>query len=314
MGVQNPFRKNVIYSYQNGDIAHSRHFGGGDMAFDLSKFLEIKDITKPIERLIDVLKSAVWTFYEPYYNKNIASTEESIRYLKVETDEKIRDLQIRSENRRQRIDLRRQRNVERIAQKAIEFLPENVPCESPNEDWIFRFFDSAQDFSDDEIQSVWAKILAGEIKRPGSFSYRSIDILKSLRKEEANMFSRVGSYIWKTDYGYEIFDFEKLNAYQKANGLSEKSFHHLKFLGLICPETGLSYSVSKEFNLFPSYFCRSFQIKAEKKINIPCLVLSEAGEELFPISGAQQDPKVVELFRSYIAELGGEVIELGSSK
>ncbi|MBA4354443.1 MAG: hypothetical protein C0409_07095, partial [Novosphingobium sp.] len=42
------------------------------------------------------------------------------------------------------------------------------------EDWQRKFASFAQDVSEPQMQRVWARILAGEIRKPGSFSYRTM--------------------------------------------------------------------------------------------------------------------------------------------
>jgi uncharacterized repeat protein (TIGR03899 family) len=91
---------------------------------------------------------------------------------------------------------RRQDNIERITGDAAEQLSteEEVPNERPDEDWISRFFAGAQDVSTEAMQSVWARILAGEIKRPGTYSLRTLDCLRNLSKVEAEAFVKAGHF------------------------------------------------------------------------------------------------------------------------
>lgn len=99
----------------------------------------------------------------------------------------------------ERIDYRekrRQQNIERIAEAAaLEFLDEQqVPDERPSEDWISRYFDIAQDVSEEEMQKVWSRILAGEIKAPGSFSLRALESLRLMTKHEAQYFELMSKF------------------------------------------------------------------------------------------------------------------------
>src|SRR5690606_25427708 len=67
---------------------------------------------------------------------------------------------------------------------------QSVTDEPLDEDWKTRFFNIAEDISNEEMQSLWGKILAGEIKQPKSYSLRTLELLKNLSKEEAEVFTK----------------------------------------------------------------------------------------------------------------------------
>src|SRR6202453_2433377 len=61
------------------------------------------------------------------------------------------------------------------------------------QDWSRHFFSSSQDVSDEDIQKIWARILAGEVTRPGSFAKRTLDALRLIDKQEADLFAALAS-------------------------------------------------------------------------------------------------------------------------
>jgi Protein of unknown function (DUF2806) len=52
------------------------------------------------------------------------------------------------------------------------------------DDWLNLFARLAEDKSSDDLRRLFGKVLAGEIKKPGSFSLRTIQILATVSKEE----------------------------------------------------------------------------------------------------------------------------------
>ncbi len=54
-------------------------------------------------------------------------------------------------------------------------------------------------FDDDERRTWWARLLAGEVQQPGSFSLRALALMDTLSTEEARLFTRVCAYAWMTD-------------------------------------------------------------------------------------------------------------------
>lgn len=68
---------------------------------------------------------------------------------------------------------------------------ETVSPEPVNEDWASRALAYAGETSEDELQKMWGRILAGEVRAPGSYSLRTLEFLKTLSKSDAELFTRV---------------------------------------------------------------------------------------------------------------------------
>ena len=68
-----------------------------------------------------------------------------------------------------------------------------MPAEKPEPEWVSRFFDIAAGITTEQLQYLWGRILAGEIKQPGSFSLRTLDVLRNLSRKEAESFVKLGS-------------------------------------------------------------------------------------------------------------------------
>lgn len=57
-----------------------------------------------------------------------------------------------------------------------------------------RILNIIQDISDVEAQALWGNILAGEVKKTGSFSLRTLDVLRNLDAHDAQLFKRVADF------------------------------------------------------------------------------------------------------------------------
>ena len=80
-----------------------------------------------------------------------------------------------------------------VVDAARELGDKEVFDHQPDPDWTARFFDDIQDISSEEMQSLWAKVLAGEVERPGSTSIRTLSILKNLDQAAASLFGNLCS-------------------------------------------------------------------------------------------------------------------------
>ena len=64
-----------------------------------------------------------------------------------------------------------------------------------NEDWIYRWRDAAGQVSSEDMQVLWGKVLAGEIRHPGAFSLRTLDFLRNLSPDEARLIERLAQFV-----------------------------------------------------------------------------------------------------------------------
>jgi hypothetical protein len=92
-------------------------------------------------------------------------------------------------------ELRAQANKEGVAKKAIEYLSresEQVSDkpETPEEDWLNIFERYAEDASSEKLRDLWARVLAKEIRKPKSFSLRTMRFISELDSETAQLFQK----------------------------------------------------------------------------------------------------------------------------
>lgn len=89
---------------------------------------------------------------------------------------------------------KRQRNIHKVVLLAAEKLGDKeVPNHEPDHDWTARFFNDVKDVSSEEMQLLWAKVLAGQVERPGNTSLRTLSILKNLDQSTAELFRKLCS-------------------------------------------------------------------------------------------------------------------------
>ena len=77
----------------------------------------------------------------------------------------------------------KQRNTERVAARTIELMAEQETPQAaypPSEDFMGPFGDIAENASSDDLVDLLARILAGEIHQPGTFSRRTLQTVSIL--------------------------------------------------------------------------------------------------------------------------------------
>lgn len=58
----------------------------------------------------------------------------------------------------------------------------------PDDDWLNVFERYVEDASSERLQGLWGKVLAGEIRRPGRFSTRTLRFLSEFSQADALTF------------------------------------------------------------------------------------------------------------------------------
>ena len=81
-----------------------------------------------------------------------------------------------------------------IAEKADKYYhkKKNDNYQNRDFDFFYRFYDNAGKVSDEEMQELWAKILAGEINQPGEYSLKTLLVLSSFSKTMETLVKREG--------------------------------------------------------------------------------------------------------------------------
>ncbi|MFC1491316.1 DUF2806 domain-containing protein [Nitrospinota bacterium] len=86
-------------------------------------------------------------------------------------------------------EISRQINLRKIAilaEEEGESIPDEEVSDDPiDSDWFTRWRENAQDVSGLDLQRLWAQILAGELKQPGSYSLHTVEFMRRLSKDDA---------------------------------------------------------------------------------------------------------------------------------
>lgn len=94
--------------------------------------------------------------------------------------------------------IRRDINVTKallVAEQTLKGDTEEPPTQSVNDDWLFRWRDNASGVSNEQLQILWGRILAGEIKAPGNYSFRTLEFLRNLTQTEAQKIERLSPFV-----------------------------------------------------------------------------------------------------------------------
>lgn len=252
--------------------------------------IDLKALSMPATKLIEAVRSAVGILYEPTRIRQKAKAEADAAIILAKNQAEVREIEVRASERLQDKELRRQTNIESITKKALDSLPSSVSDDPIDQDWIYQFFEHCQDIGNDQMQSIWARLLAGEVAQPGSFSLRTLRIVKDLQKEDADLFTRFCTFVWQTPNAGLMPVIPNIeNETIKKLGFYFSQLLHLDSLGLIEFDNHGGYKLQNVTRLVIFYYGRQHIVsvpQGKRDLQLGLALLTSIGKELTPISGS----------------------------
>lgn len=215
--------------------------------------------------------------------------------------------------------VREQINLDRITEKAAESLthfaeatPEQpeVPQAPISDDWLNVFEREAGQKSTEEMQAMFAKVLAGEIQKPSAYSIKSVRLLGSLDQRTANLFKRFCSMCIALQMHDHVIDARvpSLGSNAASNGLRKfgltfDSLNHLQEYGLIISDYNSWMDYSPSFGSAEQPVVIPFTFGHEKwglvktdgfqgnQLKIHGVALTRSGKELMRVVSVEAEPK-----------------------
>ena len=240
--------------------------------------------------------------------------------------------------------LREQVNLDLISQRAAnEIMDANDPIDQSgseesgsiiNDDWLNAFETEARQKSTEEMQAFFGKVLAGEIRRPGSYSTRTVKILGSLDKNIAYHFVRLCSMSVSTQI-QDMITVPSLDGNASDNALKEYGldFATLNLLnehGLIIADynswyefkPGVAFSgAGQQAVCFPlNYLGRHWILmpvsedRIGKTLRIHGVALTQSGRELYKIVRVKPLDKYSQELAQFLKKRGFRMIEVSGGE
>lgn len=273
-------------------------------------------LSAPLTKLIEAVSNAIGKAYEPRYRRKMAdakayeikriademrnNSDLPIVYNGTESLIDISDydaLRKRAGNRLAYQEMLKQENIETVVDKAfIELDGKELESEETiSPEWMNRFINMAGEISTEEMQNIWAKVLAGEVIKPSSYSMKTLECLRNLSVNDAELFGKIADFVVSDRL---VYGDNELN--QRYN-ISYNDILALDDCGLI-NSSGLiilKHQVHDQKVLildFGKYILLATS-KEKRDITLPQFPLTRAGKELLPIARKK------ELEDRYIADV-----------
>jgi Protein of unknown function (DUF2806) len=160
-------------------------------------------------------------------------------------------------------------------------------------DWFARWRVNSEDVSNDEMQRLWARILAGETKEPGSFSLHTLDFIRRLSKDDAAQIEKLAPFVSGRHVFHDGPHTGEIDKILEGKGLSLGMLIELQDLGVMSGIEALGFATQfRSIHTHEFFQAIRFQNKA--------LIIT-----------AEDPTKILEMFVYGITKVGSQVISLG---
>jgi len=161
-----------------------------------TSLINLGELSRPATVLVEKISEAVGGVFRPYQIRRVAQAEAEAEKIRAVSQIEVTDLHRRAMHRFLEEEAKKQQNIESITSKALPQVGDSAVPDQVENDWLTNFFDKCRLISDEDMQVLWSKVLAGEANKPGKFSKRTIGLLSSLDKSDALLFQRFCAFGW----------------------------------------------------------------------------------------------------------------------
>ncbi len=206
----------------------------------------------------------------------------------------------------------REVNIAKAILKAEEELgadSSTPPTSFASDDWLRRWKEYASCIGSEELQALWGRVLAGEVKTPGNYSVRFLNFLHNLSRDEANLIERAMSFV------IDDFIFREGSTYLESVGINFSAILRLQEIGVLAGAEAIG--LKKTFSSGDQSSYRTIMQShgyaigirgndPKAVLEIPAYIVTSLGRQL--VSIGKFAPNV-----EYIQCLGGDIKAKGFS-
>lgn len=194
---------------------------------------DVAGLSKPLTKLVETLANGAGILYGPIHKKRMAkATAEEIQIIAdvcqknlqipidyekdgvvISTNQQIADLAKRAMLCNLAQEMNKQQNIEEILRVTKDVLEHEtaVSNEPVSQTWLSNFLEAAGHVEEEDLQKIWGKLLAGEIKQPNSYSLRTLNTLKNMTTNEAKIFQFLSPYVMRIGNDFILPNDRKLH-------------------------------------------------------------------------------------------------------
>ena len=212
---------------------------------------------------------------------------------------------------------REYKNLAAVIEKAAPDIVSNEVKIKEDNDFFYGLFEYAKSVTSEEVQNLVAKILAGEYNSPETYSMSTLQVLRSMGKNELANFSNFASlHVERHGFLKDFFNFnEKTLAARKGIDVEYGDFLELQNLGLIRAGDHATLVNMEQGNIIqlstPSGILLLKTSSERVNWHFPtCYGLTRAGKEIMQHIDIHKSEIFFGWLKTYFIEMGFEELTL----
>lgn len=196
-----------------------------------------------------------------------------------------------------------------LAEEECRNLPlEHISTVAVDPDWLVRWRDGAQDAVSVQLKRYWARLLAGEVLKPSTYSVRTMEFLRTISRSDLEMLNIVARFC------FEGFIYRNPGNYFSLD-LHQPMFEQLEELGLLRgvygrPESWtLNSTTGDDFSAILACHSKAIFVEGgqpDDDQRLPVFRLTRFGREVFSLCQVDADT-------AYLLAVAGELKKRGFS-
>jgi hypothetical protein len=219
-------------------------------------------------------------------------------------------------------EARKQSNLSGVAVEAVEAMKAlPAPEEEPNvdeddtvhdmlsDDWLNMFQRYAEDASSEQLQQLWGQVLAGEIRKKGSFSRQTLRFVAELDGETAQNCEWIAEYVignwipkgkdWNTgEYLLRLVDLQRMGLIEGVSGLGPNN----------------SFKINEDGTFMMTSGTKGLVIKGEpgRECSLDTFLVTRLGKEVFSLLPPDREGKALRRAADALDKIGLTTIYLAA--
>lgn len=252
---------------------------------------DLGELSKPVTVFIKKVSKAIGHAYAPAHLTRMARAQVEVDKIVSLGKIEVSEIERRAVKRLIAEEGEKQANIEFITGQAAAQISNDAKPENMDDDWIANFFDKCRIVSDKQMQTLWAKLLAGEANSPGRYSKRTVNFIPNLERSDANLFTELCCYGWHIGALMPVVYDEQDEIYTKR-GIDFTALQHLDDIGLISFNSAGGYKqtgIGREFAVgyYNGIVRLQFQNDKDNTLDTGKTIFTHVGRELAPICGSK---------------------------
>ncbi|MXW71192.1 MAG: DUF2806 domain-containing protein, partial [Acidobacteria bacterium] len=196
------------------------------------------------------------------------------------------------------------------AEEALENDQQQPPDRAVDEDWLFRWRDSAGKVSSEDLRILWGRVLAGEIKSPGTFSLRTLEFLKNVSQEEAQHIEKLAPFVINGNF---VCNEGRAKETLEAEGITLGFLLMLEDLGVVSGIGGhlqhiIRSTGSKEFSVSLVAYDRALLVATDdpsKTVRLKAYAVTSLGSQVLRLGAFRAHTEYLRCVGEAIKRHGG---------